>query len=70
MSDSYIGFTVVLEKPLKEDELNVLIHAITQFRGVDHVEKAVVLDVGALFAARKIRLELLGNLMNMVRESI
>lgn len=41
MTDRIQGFTVVLEKDMREDDVQSLVDAVRCLRGVAHVEKSV-----------------------------
>lgn len=65
MSDRYIALTVLLEKPIKDEDAEQLIQAIMQLRGVMDVTP-VVQDVQTLWIEQKIRNEIGEKLMKVL----
>jgi hypothetical protein len=67
MSDRYNYLTVVLERDLKDEDVEPLIEAIKQFRSVLSVTPNVV-DTAALLAEARARNELIQKLWHVLHE--
>ncbi len=66
MTDNYYGFHVFLEKDIREDDAEHIIHAIQMIKGVSGVEPLVSLE---LYGTRlRVRREFLERLMALIEE--
>ncbi|WP_020395388.1 hypothetical protein [Thiolinea disciformis] len=69
MSDSYSALTVVFEKDMRKEDVEVLIVAISQFKGVLSVQPQAS-DLNTLIATQRVRNELGNKILNLVYPDI
>ena len=67
MSDRVKGFTVVLEKSIREDEAENLLMAISQLKGVLTVSP-VIEDSNSVLEYLKVRTEMRDKLYKLIQE--
>ena len=66
MSDRYVGFVVVLEEPLKDEDAEEIRNAISMIKGVVSVS-LMVADLGYYAAREQIRHELIQELWDVLK---
>ena len=67
MTNRHIAYTVLLEEPLREDDAQCVIDAISMIKGVHSVQPQVA-DAQTFWAKRTARSELVRDILDMVRK--